>query len=103
MRYVSVASTRLEVPSERRRFGLLPVSKWRRPARERMTLPVAVILKRLATDFFVLIPLGRRIVLFRKKRARNIGAHPPRCKWKHKEFHVSCKHFQIFRSTGSLK
>ena len=66
MRYASVSSTCLEVPSERRRFGLLPASKWRRPARERITLPVAVILNRLATDFLVLIPLGRRIVLFRK-------------------------------------
>lgn len=28
-----------------------------------MTLPVPVILKRLATDFLVLIPLGRRIRL----------------------------------------
>jgi hypothetical protein len=26
-----------------------------------MTLPVPVILNRLATDFFVLMPLGRRI------------------------------------------
>ena len=30
-------------------------------------------LKRLATDFFVLIPLGRRIISDRSKRARNIG------------------------------
>jgi hypothetical protein len=41
----------------------LDCSKWRFPALERMILPVAVILNRLATDFFVLIPFGRRIKL----------------------------------------
>jgi len=37
-----------------------------------MTLPVPVILNRLATDFFVLMPFGRRINLFVVKRVRNI-------------------------------
>jgi hypothetical protein len=39
------------------------------PALERRTFPLAVILNRLATDFFVLMPLGRRInhfLLFKK-------------------------------------
>jgi hypothetical protein len=40
---------------------LLPWSKWRLPAPRRITLPVPVILKRLLTDFLVLIPLGRRM------------------------------------------
>jgi hypothetical protein len=53
-------------------LGLLEASKWRRPARERMTLPVPVILNRLATDFFVLIPLGRLINYILSKRARTI-------------------------------
>ena len=43
MRYASVESTCLEVPRLRRRFGLLEASKWRLPARERMTFPVPVI------------------------------------------------------------
>jgi hypothetical protein len=35
----------------------------------RITLPVPVILNRLATDFFVLMPLGRRInQSFQKER-----------------------------------
>jgi hypothetical protein len=33
-------------------------------------LPLAVILKRLATDFFVLMPLGRRIIYSFKKSAQ---------------------------------
>ena len=61
-----MGSTNFAVPKERRRFGLLPASKCRFPALERMTLPVAVILNRLATDFLVLIPFGRRIILFPK-------------------------------------
>src|SRR6185295_7974431 len=75
MRYVSVLSTSLEVPSERRRLGPLPASKWRFPARDRMTLPVAVILKRLATDFFVFIPFGRRIK-FPVKMSAKYRRHP---------------------------
>jgi len=42
-------------------LAFLPWSKWRLPAPRRITLPVPVILKRLDTDFLVLIPLGRRI------------------------------------------
>lgn len=61
MRYMSVLSSILAVPRLRRRFELLPCSKCRLPARERLTFPVPVILKRLATAFLVLIPLGRRI------------------------------------------
>src|SRR5208283_5041168 len=39
-----------------------------------MTFPVPVILKRLATDFFVLMPLGRRInsLNLYRKRAQTI-------------------------------
>ena len=51
------------LPRRRRRLEFLPCSKWRLPAWLRMTLPVPVILNRLATDFFVLMPLGRRINL----------------------------------------
>ncbi len=49
---------------ERRRLGLFPASKCRLPAPRHMTLPEPVLLNRFATDFRVLIPLGRRI-LFR--------------------------------------
>src|SRR5688572_32262979 len=79
MRYSSVESTTTVPPMERRRFGLLPCSKCRRPARARSTLPLAVILNRFATDFLVLMPLGRRInaELSLTKRARNISAWPP--------------------------
>ena len=72
MRYVSVEWTAVEPRKLRRRFGLLPWQRWRRPALLRMTLPVPVILNRLATDFFVLIPLGRLInftLFFGKGRA----------------------------------
>lgn len=61
MRYVSVLSTTGAPFNERRRFAFFVAIKWRRPARERITLPVPVILKRLATAFRVLIPFARRI------------------------------------------
>lgn len=61
MRYSSVVSTPARPRRLRRRLGLLAWHKWRRPALERSTLPLAVILNRLAADFFVLMPLGRRI------------------------------------------
>ena len=64
MRYMSVLSTNFDVPRERRRLGLLVESKWRLPALERMALPLAVILNRLATALRVLMPLGRRIICF---------------------------------------
>src|SRR5260221_10402481 len=51
------------LPRRRRRLEFLPCSRWRLPAWLRMTLPVPVILNRFATDFFVLMPLGRRINL----------------------------------------
>src|SRR5579862_2282970 len=72
MRYSSVASTRVNPRKERRRLGFLVCARWRRPALERRTLPLAVILNRLATDFFVLMPLGRRInqILLFKKSAQ---------------------------------
>ena len=47
--------------NDRRRLELLPCNKWRRPAPRHITLPLPVILKRLTTDFLVLMPLGRRI------------------------------------------
>ncbi len=61
MRYSSVGCTAVVPVKARRRFGFFVWSRWRLPARERNILPLAVILKRLATDFFVLIPFGRRI------------------------------------------
>jgi hypothetical protein len=72
MRYTSVGWTVVVPVSPRRRFGFFAWSRWRLPARERNTLPPAVILKRFATDFFVFIPFGRRInsIQFpRKERA----------------------------------
>src|SRR5258705_13898378 len=62
MRYTSVGCTVVVPLSARRRLGFLVWSKWRLPARERRTFPLAVILNRLATDFLVLMPLGRRII-----------------------------------------
>jgi len=49
--------------------------KCRLPALSRRTFPPAVILKRFAADFLVLMPFGRRIkmISFLSKRARNIG------------------------------
>src|SRR5262245_43112012 len=79
MRYASVSSTTTDLPRLRRRLGFLVWSKCLRPARERKTLPVAVILKRLATDFLVLMPFGRLIRSV--KRARNIERRPRRSKW----------------------
>src|SRR6266540_1066792 len=64
MRYTSVLSTLVGPRNERRRLGFFPCARWRRPALERRTFPLAVILNRLATDFFVLMPLGRRINQF---------------------------------------
>src|SRR5882724_5567303 len=75
MRYTSVGCTVVVPRRLRRRLGLLWCAKWRLPALERRTFPLAVILNRLATDFFVLIPFGRRIKSeFLSKRARNIGS-----------------------------
>src|SRR5215469_8381715 len=72
MRYTSVTSTLVSPRSERRRLGPFVCARWRRPALERRTFPRAVILNRLATDFFVLMPLGRRInqILLFKKSAQ---------------------------------
>ena len=77
MRYSSVACT-AEVPRRfRRRLGFFVWQRCRRPALARSTLPPAVILNRLAADFFVLMPFGRRIYIsFLSKRARNIWAAP---------------------------
>src|SRR6476660_1723596 len=54
MRYSSVECTVVVPRRARRRFGFLPWSKCRLPARERSTLPLAVILNRLAAAFLVL-------------------------------------------------
>ena len=48
----------------------------RRPALLRRTLPRAVILKRLIADFFVLMPLGRRIYQLSKKSAHYMDRPP---------------------------
>src|SRR5580658_11297379 len=78
MRYASVGSTTVAVPRLRRRLGVLVCNKCRLPARMRRTLPPAVILNRLATAFFVLMPLGRRIsVLFFEKDAQYRVNGPP--------------------------
>src|SRR5258706_15380113 len=61
MRYSSVGWTPVVPLRERRRLEFLVCNKCRLPARERKTFPLAVILKRFATDFLVLIPFGRRI------------------------------------------
>src|SRR5207302_120635 len=69
MRYSSVGCTAVVPLKPRRRFGFFVCSRCRLPARGRNTLPLAVILKRFAADFFVLIPFGRRIIqsnLFKK-------------------------------------
>src|SRR5258708_3695704 len=55
----------------RLRPGPLCCMRWRRPARVRKSFPPAVILNRLAADFLVLMPFGRRISNL-SKRARNI-------------------------------
>src|SRR5262245_58599129 len=76
MRYSSVGCTVVVPVRPRRRLGFLVCSKCLLPARGRSTFPLAVILKRLAADFFVLMPFGRRInqSIFCRKRARNIVA-----------------------------
>src|SRR5438045_213527 len=61
MRYSSVECTVVVPRRLRRRLGRLVWARCRRPAEERNTLPVAVILNRFAADFLVLMPLGRRI------------------------------------------
>src|SRR5579864_8884144 len=60
---MSVGPTSAGLRNDRRRLEFLFWSKWRRPAPRRRTFPPAVILKRLATDFLVLMPLGRRILV----------------------------------------
>src|SRR5262249_16974599 len=80
MRYSSVEWTPVVPLRARRRLGFFVWHKWRLPARERSTLPPAVILNRLAADFLVLMPLGRRIdnqFNLSSKRAGNIGAPGP--------------------------
>src|SRR5262245_14251527 len=76
MRYSSVGCTVVNPRSERRRLGFLVCAKCRRPALRRRTFPRAVILKRLAADFLVLMPLGRRIksTFFQKERAIYVAA-----------------------------
>jgi hypothetical protein len=72
MRYSSVEWTVVVPRRLRRRLGRLVWHKCRRPALERMIFPLAVILKRLAADFLVLMPFGRRInrlTFFQKERA----------------------------------
>ena len=66
IRFMSVEWTTVVPRRLRRRLDFLPCSKWRLPALDRIILPPAVILNRLAADFFVLIPFGRRIISFKK-------------------------------------
>jgi len=51
----SVSSTRAALPSRRLRFELFDDNKWRREERDLKTFPRAVILKRFATAFRVLL------------------------------------------------
>ena len=55
IRRMSALTTKVEVPSRRRRFAFLLESKWRFPWRLRFTLPVAVILNRFDTALRVLL------------------------------------------------
>src|SRR5215469_4247127 len=68
IRYKSVGWTPAALPRRRSRLAFFVWARWRRPARERNALPVAVILNRLATAFFVLMPLGR-LINYSKERA----------------------------------
>ena len=62
---VSIGRIHLRILAETAQaLGVLGLGQVTGPAWERMTLPVAVILNRLVTDFRVLMPLGRRIKLF---------------------------------------
>src|SRR5260221_967558 len=95
------------LPRRRRRLEFLPCSRWRLPAWLRMTLPVPVILNRLATDFLVLIPLGRRInFYFNCKRARTIRSGGTRRKRDFCGFGFTCpkpaKQARIIRPYGVL-
>ena len=54
-RAISVLSTRTALPNRRLRFALLLDNKWRREERDLKTFPRAVILKRFATAFRVLL------------------------------------------------
>ena len=72
IRSSSAADNPATLRSPRRRLGLLLCSKCRRPEWDRSTLPVAVILKRLATALRVLADLGRRITCcFPTKKSAN--------------------------------
>jgi hypothetical protein len=55
IRATSVLSTSAALPSRRLRFAFFADNKWRREERDRNTLPLAVILKRFATDLRVLL------------------------------------------------
>src|SRR5215469_13751401 len=68
IRYKSVGWTPAALPRRRSRLAFLLWARCRRPARKRNALPVAVILNRLATAFFVLMPLGR-LINYSKERA----------------------------------
>jgi hypothetical protein len=72
IRSLSVLSNTVAVPSRRRCFGLLQLSKCRFPDRLRITFPVAVILNLLATDFLVFWVLARRIALGLTSKDRGI-------------------------------
>ncbi len=67
IRYSSVTLTCLALPRLRIRLRFLELARWRRPAREVRIFPVAVILKRFATAFFVFrlaLALGITLSLF---------------------------------------
>jgi hypothetical protein len=50
-----VSSTRAALPSRRLRFAFFTDNRWRREERALKTFPLAVILKRFATDLRVLL------------------------------------------------
>src|SRR5271170_7432029 len=70
MRYWSVLSTCFILERWRIRLRFFLLARWRRPDWDVMILPLAVILKRLATAFLVLrraMDLGIRLVFNRSK------------------------------------
>ena len=73
MRATMVLWTWPALPSLRLRFELLLDARWRRPGLRRMIFPVAVILSRLAADFFVL----RRAIDFGMGARKVAGGRRP--------------------------
>src|ERR1700722_2783557 len=81
MRYSSVLSTCFILARWRLRLRFLLPARWRRPDWDARILPVAVILKRLATAFLVLrraVDLGIRLFVAVQSRRRFCGSRDRR-------------------------